>query len=683
MGNYGPIEDFAALLCRTAGEATGQNGAAPGIRVCIGGRLLPAWTEAPAACRGCMFRPESTIAGCCMDGLDGWRAVPISTHRHLLGFLLLGPAATPSPALGPTPPATLAMLGVITAVAALVLENRDLRQRLERADARPDDGCQAPGAPETRPRPLAGTAATKAEPAVRWPATAIPELLTRALEQSPAAIIITNPAGIIEYANPGFVKASGYQPHEVIGRDPSLLKSGLTPPEEYRAIWAIIAGGGTWCGEFHNRRKDGALYWVTASISPVRDGSGAITHYLAVEEDISEIKALQARLSRSEERYRGASEASLDGLFILDAIRDEAGSLEDFRFVEANAEGCALVGRDRAQIVGQPLGSVLPPERARDLIDKYRRVFLHRDVLNEQFEVADNPVQPLWIHHTAVPLDTGVAVTARNITEIKRYEAALKAARAAAEDANNAKSAFLATMSHELRTPLNAILGFSELIRDQTFGPINVPRYIDYAGNIHASGRHLLELITSILDISKIEAGKLEIELRPVDLPSLLQECMALVRNRAETQKLLLTADLAHDLPTIWADERALRQIMLNLLTNAIKFTPNGGTVTVGAKMAGPDWLDLSVTDTGIGIPEDQLARVMKPFEQLDNSYTRSAGGTGLGLALVKALIELHGGTVTLTSAPGHGTTALVHLPRHGPRQTVAASWLLSLDKPL
>ena len=155
--------------------------------------------------------------------------------------------------------------------------------------------------------------------------------------------MVTRADGTIEYANPGFVRASGYHPHEVIGRNPRIFKSGRTPPEEYRAMWQVIAAGGTWRGEFHNRRKDGSLYWVTASISPVRDRTGATTHYLAVEEDISELKALEARLRRSEERYRSAGEASRDGLFILDAIRDDIGSVEDFRFAEVNAIGCAQV----------------------------------------------------------------------------------------------------------------------------------------------------------------------------------------------------------------------------------------------------------------------------------------------------------------------------------------------------
>jgi signal transduction histidine kinase len=278
-------------------------------------------------------------------------------------------------------------------------------------------------------------------------------------------------------------------------------------------------------------------------------------------------------------------------------------------------------------------------------------------------------------------LTEGIAITSRNISELKRYEAALMAARAGAEEANAAKSVFLATMSHELRTPLNAILGFSELIRDEVFGPVGTARYVEYASDIHASGRHLLDLITAILDLSKIEAGKLEIELNPIDLVSLLTQCVALVRTRAEKQGLRLVEDFSPNLPMLWADARAVRQIMLNLLSNAVKFTPVGGTITLHLTAAEPDSVDISVSDTGIGIPDDQVDRVMKPFEQLDNRYTRGGGGTGLGLALVKALAELHGGSVTLISKVKQGTTVIVRLPCYGSQNLAAASWSFNLSK--
>ncbi|MEI6557137.1 MAG: ATP-binding protein [Rhodospirillaceae bacterium] len=642
------IEDLAALACRAAERLTG----AAVARLCLGGVLLPLPCEPFDACCACPYlgdggeafgdRAQVAVGGCCVGGAGGWRSVPVCTGKRLFGFLLLqtGTGGAVVASVAGITAAELEKRELIRALATARRELRGLRDDLARGG------------------PIQGGG----ESSVR--------LLKRAVEQSPSSIAITTADGRFEYVNPGFVRTTGYRPEEVIGREPSMLKSGLTPAEDYRELWRVISSGAIWHGEFHNRRKDGSLYWVAASISPVRDEGGVITHFVAVEEDITEIMALQQRVSRSEERYRSASEASLDGLFILEAVRDGAGSVTDFRFAEVNSAGSAMLGRSRETIIGHLLAEVLPHAHAKGFFEKYRRVFLHREVLDEQFEVEEPLALPMWIHHTVVPLADGIAVTSRNVTELKRYEAALMAARSAAEDANAAKSIFLATMSHELRTPLNAILGFSELIRDEAFGPVGMPRYAEYAGDIHASGQHLLDLITSILDISKIEAGKLDLDLRRLDLRPTLEQCLHLFHTRAEVQELTLIRDFAPELPEIRADERAVRQMMLNLLSNAVKFTPPRGSVTLRVAADGPDWVDITVADTGIGIPEDQLDRVMRPFEQLDNSYTRGAGGTGLGLALVKALADLHGGAVSLTSAVQRGTTVSVRLPVAGPDAT-------------
>jgi PAS domain S-box-containing protein len=496
-------------------------------------------------------------------------------------------------------------------------------------------------------------------------------MLWRAVDQSPASIVITDPDGIIEYANPGFVRTSGYQTAEAVGQTPRFLKSGQVPTESYRALWQTISAGQIWHGEFHNRRKDGSLYWVAASISPVRDDRGLTTHYIAVEEDITDIKLLQERLRQSEERYRGASEASLDGLFILDAIRDDAGEVQQFRIVEANRAGCTLLQTSRERLVGQDLDRAVPFAQPLGLHARYREVYLSRKPLDEQIEIPQAPLKGHWLHQTVAPTAEGIAITWRDVTSLKNYEAALKAARVAAEQANAAKSVFLATMSHELRTPLNAILGFSELIRDEAFGPVGTERYADYAADIHASGQHLLELITAILDLSKIEAGKLEINPRPFDLKLVLGNCLHLLTPRADQANLSLIGDWSETLPKLCADERAVRQIVLNLLSNAVKFTPGGGTVQLQARVIGSVF-EISVSDTGVGIPADHMERVLRPFEQLENSYSRGAGGTGLGLALVKALTELHGGTVTITSRLRQGTMVSIRLPQATAPQATA-----------
>jgi signal transduction histidine kinase len=229
------------------------------------------------------------------------------------------------------------------------------------------------------------------------------------------------------------------------------------------------------------------------------------------------------------------------------------------------------------------------------------------------------------------------------------------------EIANQHKSDFLANMSHELRTPLNAIIGFSEVLSERMFGELN-EKQADYMKDIHESGRHLLSLINDILDLSKIEAGRMELEPSDFDLPSALSNAMTLVRERAQRHGIALGLKLDQTLSSIHADERKFKQIVLNLLSNAVKFTPDGGRVDVNAKL-GRDMVEIAVSDTGIGIaPEDQ-ATVFEEFKQVGRDYTRKAEGTGLGLALTKRFVELHGGTIRLESEPGKGSTFTFSIP--------------------
>ncbi len=231
-----------------------------------------------------------------------------------------------------------------------------------------------------------------------------------------------------------------------------------------------------------------------------------------------------------------------------------------------------------------------------------------------------------------------------------------------AEDASRAKSEFLANMSHELRTPLNAINGFSEIMQQELFGPLGDTRYKDYVNDILASGKHLLSLINDILDMSKIEAGKLDLKREPLYVDEIASDCLRVIRQRADAAKVKLVSDYG-GLPEVEADYRAIKQIMLNLLSNAIKFTPEGGRVILTGRVI-RDFVVISVTDTGIGIAEDDIDKLAKPFSQIENQHSKTYQGTGLGLALSKSLIELHGGSLKITSKLGQGTTVSFTLPR-------------------
>ncbi len=236
-------------------------------------------------------------------------------------------------------------------------------------------------------------------------------------------------------------------------------------------------------------------------------------------------------------------------------------------------------------------------------------------------------------------------------------------AKDAAEMASRAKSSFLAHMSHELRTPLNAIIGFSEVIAREILGPIDNPQYHDYAADIHTSGEHLLSLINDLLDLSKIEAGKLELFEERVELLPLLQRCAVFVSESARAKRLDVQIDADPGLAPVLCDERKLKQVIVNLLSNAVKFTPPGGHITLAARVDAPSELVIVVRDDGVGIEPENLAKALTPFGQVENALSREHMGTGLGLSLARQLVELHGGSLGLESTPGLGTTVTIRLP--------------------
>jgi two-component system cell cycle sensor histidine kinase PleC len=243
-----------------------------------------------------------------------------------------------------------------------------------------------------------------------------------------------------------------------------------------------------------------------------------------------------------------------------------------------------------------------------------------------------------------------------------------------AEAANASKTAFLANMSHELRTPLNAILGFSEIIAQECFGPVGNSRYRDYASDIHSSGAHLLSLINDLLDVAKIEAGRMEISPNPLDARRTFDIALKLISFKASEKRQAMTIHVQPSAPPLYADERALKQMLINLVSNAVKFTPEGGKIDVIASAAKGGGFQIMVRDNGPGIPSEKLANIFTPFSQVDNRYDRQAGGTGLGLALVRGLAELHGGRAWIESEQGAGCSAFIVLPEKKPdAATVAA----------
>ncbi|MGE5506180.1 MAG: sensor histidine kinase [Actinomycetota bacterium] len=260
-------------------------------------------------------------------------------------------------------------------------------------------------------------------------------------------------------------------------------------------------------------------------------------------------------------------------------------------------------------------------------------------------------------------IQAAVLIAAEGVIGLLALEVVKSRRRLVQEHAAHvAKSAYLANMSHELRTPLNAIIGFSEIIKDQMMGAVGEPRYVDYAGDIHASASHLLDMINDVLELSRIEAGRLELHEKVNELGPILVSCHRLLRERARRAGLILDVEACMDLPPVLCDATKVKEVVLNLLTNAIKFTPRGGAVRVFARRE-EGGVAIVVEDTGVGIPVDEIPKVLTPFQQAAHTHLMTAEGTGLGLPLAKRLIEMHGGQLVVESEVGKGTRITARLP--------------------
>ena len=339
---------------------------------------------------------------------------------------------------------------------------------------------------------------------------------------------------------------------------------------------------------------------------------------------------------------------------------------KDLRFIRINLAGEDLLGFSRDELIGKNDFDFFPADQAEQFIAADRETLRSRHLVDIPEETIQTKAGPRFLHTKKITLlDTRgqpsfLLGISEDITETKKVHEALLQAQEEAETANRAKSLFLANMSHELRTPLNAILGFSELLSDDTTGRFDADTRRRFMDQIHSSGQHLLGLINDILDLSKVEAGQMDLHKERIHVREILETVVATIEPLARTKGISVESE-ADDIVFV-ADAAKLRQMLLNLLSNAIKFTPTGGRVSIRAKAAGA-WIDISVTDTGIGIAKADLGRLFSEFQQLDAGPGREQEGTGLGLALTKRFAELHGGQVSVQSEPGKGSTFVLRLP--------------------
>ncbi|MBI3676903.1 MAG: PAS domain-containing sensor histidine kinase [Proteobacteria bacterium] len=375
----------------------------------------------------------------------------------------------------------------------------------------------------------------------------------------------------------------------------------------------------------------------------------------------------------AQDRQRTADMAAAEGAAMYRFLADNAMDLitrhsADGRIRFASPSSLAMLARAPESLVGLAPSALVHADDLKIMQAAFMEASYFGRAANAEVRLKRADNRFVWTEmrcRPATPVDgkpADIVAVTRDITERKRQEMALIEARDAAQEASTAKSRFLANMSHELRTPLNAVIGFSEVMTHEMFGPVGSARYLEYAKLIHESGSHLLELINGILDMSKIEAGKFELSEELFDLEDVGGQAVRFVKMQSDRKGVGIKLAIGKDAKTVFADKRALKQMLINLITNGVKFTPRGGEVRVKA------WRDASgiavaVSDTGVGISAADLKRLGKPFEQAEGALTRTQEGTGLGLALVKALAAMHGGEAKIESTLGEGTTVTLRLP--------------------
>ncbi|BAE51654.1 sensor histidine kinase [Paramagnetospirillum magneticum] len=483
-------------------------------------------------------------------------------------------------------------------------------------------------------------------------------------------IVTIDETGTVLSFNPAAEKLFGWSADQVVGRHVGMLISDPRQDGRGAGFPAYLANGFPEAGpggrEVEGLRRNGTRFPMELAVAEMHQGD--MLTFIGVIRDVSERRKNELalldsknRLSLQADRLQGIIDNMPQGVAVF---------ASDDALIALNESAVRMLGLPQAEITPGTIDISLfmallaandtPPGRhsAQLTADLAESVRERPEMVFEHFAPSGLIME---VRSSSMP-GGGLILSFTDVTDRKRVEQTLREAKDEAERGNRAKNTFLANISHELRTPLNAIIGFSEMMKHEIFGPLEPASYRTYVDDIHESGMHLLELINDILDMSKAEAGMTDLMEAAVHVPDLVRGAIRLLTRRAENAGITLSEDLPPTLPLLLADERRLRQVILNLGSNAVKFTDDGGAVTIGAKVTEAGFI-ITVADTGIGMTPEELLRVMEPFVQADTRLSRKYEGSGLGLPLAKALICAHGGTLHLDSQPGRGTVATVTFP--------------------
>ena len=475
-----------------------------------------------------------------------------------------------------------------------------------------------------------------------------------------AIVSITDVKGNITYANDKFCEISGYSREELLGQNHRILKSSGHSTAFFRSMWRTIASGKPWHGEIRNKKKDGGYYWVKATIVPFLNSQGKPFQYVAIRTDITERKEIEQQYKTSEERYRQLAAVSSDWVWEMDKNLKFSHMSEGFKRVFGFGPEF-VIGKSREQLLSE--SDLSKPHWQQHLSAlKERRTF--RDF---QYQLATPDGREAYIQISGAPVFDqdnqflGYRGSGSDVTGQVESALALRQARKVADTANRAKSEFLSSMSHELRTPMNSIIGFGQMLESNAREPLSETQK-KCVGHIMRGGRHLLELINEILDLSKVEAGNVELDPEVFSPSDVFNECQDLLQELARDRAITFDRKQESD-AGILADRFRFKQVILNLFSNAIKYNNEGGSVTFGCQDKPDGIVRIFVTDTGDGIPEEQISDLFTPFERLQHKNSEIEG-TGIGLTITKRLVEAMGGTIGCESKVGEGTTFWLKFPQ-------------------
>jgi two-component system sensor histidine kinase/response regulator len=499
------------------------------------------------------------------------------------------------------------------------------------------------------------------------------QLLLIAVEAN--GIMITDSNGIIKWVNPAFTKLTGYAVEDVVGKNPRFLKSGMQKPSFYENLWTTISSGKRWNGELINRRKDGSHYIEDMTISPIMT-DGVVSHFVAIKQDITSQRTAEEKLKESETNYSALLENLLP---LMTELKEVTGSLEQARsemqaILNATNEAFLLLSlehqilwNNRAfermfSLHSEDLGN----KNFHDLQSHWHEVFDEPTMIEDIIEKTDATkgievkkiVSQKWpqkreLEVYSVSVETtnsdylGQLYVFRDVTHERKIE--------------RMKSEFVSLVSHEFRTPLTSIRGYTELLLDEDVGDLQNDQ-IGFLSTILRNVNHLSTLVEETLDVSRIEAGAVKLTITKIDIETLIHESAANLQPQIQAKKQKLEISVKEGLPRVEGDRQRICQVLLNLFSNAYKYTPSGGKITVTVNLKG-NMIKIDVKDTGVGLSIKDQEKLFTKFFRSDNPETRDVGGTGLGLWISRSLVEMHGGQLSVKSKLGKGSTFTLTLP--------------------